>query len=443
MLGKTTVAKPRQSFVMGFLFGSLLVFVFTHRSVPRNVLLATSVAIKANTTHYKAKLRWNKSVVRDHPHAGARDENGAWNYVPDMEEIRRNVLERIENDPDSNDPNHYLPLDPDSTVCQEAPGQGFEQPEGYKVLREYVELDGPDPLPEERAPTVENWENPAFLMPYRNPPYSNRSTDNAPPRVLCGVYTVEGFHHKVAEVADTWGWRCDGFFAASTKTDRTIGAIDIPHQGPEKYANMWQKTRSIVSFMYDYYLEDYDYFLLCGDDTYIIMENLRNYLLLLESESGGRDAQPLYVGLPFAIWGIHYNLGGPSYILNRSALRRLVEEGLPYYFKDTLTSGEDGIMGSILKALHIHIVDTADAADHQRFFNDPLHVIGSDNLPWLHEKLMYSHGSRKGRNVISTQSVGFHKITSMKRFSAILYNACPKGTILGDAQNSTLLRSAV
>jgi hypothetical protein len=443
----------RKSFLLGFLCGciSILVlaqFEFTKcKSLPQNGSYSAKKRIQA-TGNISGPLssairrQWSHSVARDHPHAGARDKNGAWNYVPDVEEIRRNVLQRIQNDPDSTDPNHYLPLQRKSTVCQEAPGEGFERLTGYRVLREYVQLDGPDPLPEERAPAFQDWTvaKPPFLIPYRDPPYSNRSADDAPPRVLCGVYTHKGRHRKVEDVADTWGWRCDGFFAASTKTDRAIGAVDLPHQGPEEYGNMWQKTRSMVAFMYDYYLEDYDYFLLCGDDTFIILENLRNYLLLLESESGGRDAQPLYIGMPYDVWGIFYNLGGSSYILNRSALRRLVEEGLPYYFKNTVTLAEDAVVGSIMQALHIHIVDTADAADRQRFFNDPLHVLGNETVPWLFDYLMYNHGNRKGRHVISTQSVGFHKIASMKRFSAILYNACPMGTVLGDAQNSTLRR---
>jgi hypothetical protein len=126
----------RKSFLLGFLCGSTFVlvfsqFVFTRReSVPQN-FLTVKVPIKANNTaHSRPKRQWHKwhsqSVVRDHPHAGARDENGAWNYVPDVESIRRIALQCIQNDTDSTDPNHYLPLDPQSTVCQEAPGQGFE-----------------------------------------------------------------------------------------------------------------------------------------------------------------------------------------------------------------------------------------------------------------------------------------------------------------------------
>jgi hypothetical protein len=36
-----------------------------------------------------------------------------------------------------------------------------------------------------------------------------------------------------------------------------------------------QKGRSMVAFMYDYYLDDYDYFLTVIDDSLIIMERRR------------------------------------------------------------------------------------------------------------------------------------------------------------------------
>jgi hypothetical protein len=391
------------------------------------------------TTSVSKKIRqWNHSVARDHPHAGARDENGTWPYIPDVEAIRRTVLRRIQQQ--SIDPKHYLPLEPGSSVCQDAPGTGFEGVDGYKALREYIELDGPDPLPEEVAPVEEGLTSTrdGHLQRYRHGPPPISRTEATPPRILCSVYSYEGNHHRLTDIADTWGWRCDGFFGASTKTDRDIGAVDLPHQGPEEYENMWQKTRSMVAFMYDYYLDDYDYFLLSGDDTYIILENLRNYLLLLESETGGRNAQPLYIGRAFALHGTQYHTGGPGYLLNQAALRRLVEDGLPYHFANTVTSGEDVIMGTIMAVLHIHIVDTTDASNRQRFFHNALDFVASDRILEYYDILLYSRGSRTGRNIMSTQSIGFHRISSMKRFSAILYNACPRGTVLGDAQNSTV-----
>ena len=68
-------------------------------------------------------------------------------------------------------------------------------------------------------------------------------------------------------------------------------------QGPETYSNMWQKTRSILSYMHDNYLDEFEYFYLAGDDTHLIVENLRNYLGLLEEQKGMNST--LFVGQLF------------------------------------------------------------------------------------------------------------------------------------------------
>jgi hypothetical protein len=465
--------RQRKSFFLGFVLGCTIVLVFVqYRGISINELSVAHTiyeqgrlpivaptsptrAAAANVYRYTLPNGNSSKTFRnhtygpdDHPHAGARDENGTWPYIPDVEEVRRTVLQRIQNDPDySTNPHHYLPLDPDSTVCQEAPGKGFEGPFGYKALREYVQVDGPDPATEESGPIEETdlATRESHHIRWRDGPPRSSSHHNVSvvglPRVLCSVYTSENSHGNIRDIAETWGWRCDGFLAASTKTNRSIGAVDLPHEGPEEYGNMWQKTRSMVAFMYDYYLEDYDYFLLCGDDTYVIVENLRNYLLLLESETGGRNARPLYIGNSIALFDVYYNTGGPGYLLNRAALRLLVEDGLPYYFAHHRSPGEDVIMGDMMTVLHIHSVDTSDVANRQRFFHDDLNAAGSpDSPPSMFNYLTYKHGVRSGRNAVSTQAVGFHMITSMKRFSAILYNACPEGTVLGDAQQSGIKR---
>jgi hypothetical protein len=123
--------KPRKSFFLGFLCGGLFIMAFVQLSVspvPRDVSLVADspTPMLANTPHEAKRRKWNHTAVRDHPHAGARDEYGTWNYVPDVEAIRRYVLERIQSDPDSTNPQHYLPLEPNSTGCHDAPGKGFE-----------------------------------------------------------------------------------------------------------------------------------------------------------------------------------------------------------------------------------------------------------------------------------------------------------------------------
>ena len=102
-------------------------------------------------------------------------------------------------------------------------------------------------------------------------------------KILCAIYTHEKKHDAVTAVGETWGWRCDGFFAASTKTvtdpkEPGLGAVDLPHEGKEEYANMWQKVRSMWAYVNDNYKDDYDFFYICGDDVYVAVENLRAYL---------------------------------------------------------------------------------------------------------------------------------------------------------------------
>ena len=52
--------------------------------------------------------------------------------------------------------------------------------------------------------------------------------------------------------------------------------------GKDPTNNMWQKTRSIWGYIYDNYMDDYDFFWLGGDDYYMIVENMVNYLATLD-----------------------------------------------------------------------------------------------------------------------------------------------------------------
>ena len=91
-------------------------------------------------------------------------------------------------------------------------------------------------------------------------------------------YTIQKNHGKLSAIRETWGQKCDGFMVASDKTDKELGTVNIPHKGPEEYNNIWQKVRSMWSYVYDNYYQDYDWFHIGGDDLYLIVENLRLYV---------------------------------------------------------------------------------------------------------------------------------------------------------------------
>ena len=92
-------------------------------------------------------------------------------------------------------------------------------------------------------------------------------------------------------IVTTWAKRCDGFLAFSDATDWSLGAVDtafihaMVHQHrnitpwQESYDKMWPKAQLIWKAVAMSDLIDvYDYFLLGGDDMYVIVENVKNVL---------------------------------------------------------------------------------------------------------------------------------------------------------------------
>lgn len=74
-------------------------------------------------------------------------------------------------------------------------------------------------------------------------------------------------------------------------------SVAIPHEGEESYQNMWQKSRNIWKYIHHHYRDDYDWFLLGGDDMFITAENLRKYLLSKELRDVSSHMLPCPAGL--------------------------------------------------------------------------------------------------------------------------------------------------
>jgi hypothetical protein len=66
---------------------------------------------------------------------------------------------------------------------------------------------------------------------------------------------------------------------------------------------------------------------LAGDDTHLIVENLRRHLYTVE-ETHDVATEPLFMGA-LTYKAAPYNDGGAGYVLNRVALKRLVLEAFP------------------------------------------------------------------------------------------------------------------
>ena len=386
----------------------------------------------------------------DHPHAGARYADGSWGYIADVTRIRKRMLSRFQTDDNNNKANNlrsYLPVSSSGELFQVCNSLGkYNESELVWTLTNQVLT---------RMVT----KDPVFDSTHDSDASSRVTTarkEGHKTRILCATYTHAGAHDRIRGIAETWGWRCDGYFAASTRTvedpdDDGFGAIDLPHYGPEQYNNMWQKTRSIVAYMYDHYLEDFDYFYVAGDDTHLIVENLRYQLDKIETDHQRQQHHPnngtLYLGNWIRAGGFDFAHGGPGYVLNRNTLKFLVEQILPKCEVQTQVSSEDRMMGKCL-----HLVgkippswnSSVDETGAQLFhFSNPMAMVKfnisragpRDYMRRCMERWTQLYGFRQGLDFISNRSIAFHHFKPtehMKRQHAILYKSCPEGTLIGD-----------
>ncbi|KAL3902895.1 MAG: hypothetical protein SGILL_010652 [Bacillariaceae sp.] len=340
-----------------------------------------------------------------------------------------------------------------NTTCHIPPGIGEEGPAGiralYKIYRHQQE---------EQKRLVSN-------------PQKKKI------RLLCMVYTHSNRHDVIRSIAETYGQECDGFLAASNLTDPTIGAYNLLHNGPEAYQNMWNKVQKMWFYVYKHYLLEFDWFLICGDDTFVIPDNVRTVAAQYEMEAVNKQRRrqnpsptPLYLGasIPHSKNAKRrFCGGGAGYMLNQPAvllLNRRIHMG---ECPDALASDEDIRVARCLEDAGVKCHDTNDDAEEVRFHHLDAQFHASwtpqQSALWLWPKLQYFHGIRGNQSKleqISNTTTTFHLDKSkvrtqerdrgIRRYHAILhpevcdpdFAAMVEAAATCDADQQAVLRQA-
>lgn len=229
----------------------------------------------------------------------------------------------------------------------------------------------------------------------------------------------------------------------STKTVPELNIVNIPHEGPEEYNNIWQKTRANWAYIYDNYYNDYDWFHIGGDDLYVLVENLRLYLespeIQLAVKGGRADHKlpegmevPMFMGRRFAEQGNMeriFNSGGSGYTINKAALKTLVVKAFPHCFPHMKTFAEDVMVATCLRNQGVFPYETKDEQGGERYMPfQPAHhltykIPADKNSDWYPK---YSINIKEGLDHCAARSVAFHYIQTdlMERMHAILYGHC-------------------
>ena len=262
------------------------------------------------------------------------------------------------------------------------------------------------------------------MLPSRNNPQPG-------PKIFCGVYTMEVNHAgSVRAMRETWAPHCDGFVAFSTASDPRIPALAIEHEGMEEYENMWQKSRAIWKYIGDHYLEQFDYFILGGEDLLVIPENLRQYLSTLQQTPD----DDLFAGRRFKGYGKdnYFNSGGAGYVLSRGTLRKYITTGYdhPHCNPHRHTAMEDVMIAECLrKVFNIGLTDTRDDQARERFhpFAPGNHLSWAPPQPGVHDWYFdYNQewGLKQGLECCAPDSVSFHyikKAANVRHIWSLLY----------------------
>jgi hypothetical protein len=260
-------------------------------------------------------------------------------------------------------------------ICAPA-GKGDEQEWGYrnlKRIRNYME---------QQSKTSSSS---SLLLSSNEPTIATTKTNNNTKRdvkLFCAVYAISERTYNTDAISDTWGRKCDGLLYASDETNIQTGHVYIPNMATDfKYGGVYQRVRAMHAYIYDNFIDEYDFFHFGGDDTYVIVENL---LELLSSQEvydweydGGEQNNQYFIGGFWAHWnyikrrfGEHgfYFTGGPGYVLSRKALKAYVEGPMQYCEAYTNTPEEDIMFAT---CVHNHFTnkffDTRDEFGAHRF----------------------------------------------------------------------------
>uniref|UniRef100_A0A914HY50 N-acetylgalactosaminide beta-1,3-galactosyltransferase n=1 Tax=Globodera rostochiensis TaxID=31243 RepID=A0A914HY50_GLORO len=229
-------------------------------------------------------------------------------------------------------------------------------------------------------------------------------------RVFCWIFTYENFHEtRARHVKATWAQHCTKFMFFSSKEDPSLPAIDL--QIPLGRQYIWRRTKKIAKYIYEHFLNDYDWFFRADDDAYVVMENLRLMLMPYSPKEliyfGCKLRTTMYADRVFP-------QGGSGYVMSRSALKLLVERGLdnPSVCFDGDSLEEDQFIAVCLDNLGVKLGDSRDAKFRHRFFGDfvgeslvPISLLEQQSF-WL-QNLSY-YPLRQGPECCSDYAISFH-----------------------------------
>jgi len=126
-------------------------------------------------------------------------------------------------------------------------------------------------------------------------------------RIYCFILTAPQFlNTRALAINSTWARRCDGYSFISEYSNDTKGLPIAPIRNlSSSYDYLTQKSTSALLYIYENFLNDYDWFFKADDDTYLFVENLKLFL------KDKNTSKPITFGYNFKV-GISNEIFNPT-----------------------------------------------------------------------------------------------------------------------------------
>ncbi|XP_039255797.2 chondroitin sulfate synthase 1-like [Styela clava] len=179
-------------------------------------------------------------------------------------------------------------------------------------------------------------------------------------KVFVGVITAEIFlGSRAIAVNSTWGSQVDklSFFTELGSAEKYgVPVINLEGVSDREYPPQ-KKAFKMLKHMCENHIDDYDWFIRADDDVYIRVEELKEFLGLIDSNKLIYMGQPGH-GVPevrdrLGLNGHNFCMGGPTVMFNRKALKKLCPH-LDECMAEVVSGEEDVEIGRCVSN-HLHI----------------------------------------------------------------------------------------
>lgn len=250
------------------------------------------------------------------------------------------------------------------------------------------------------------------------------------PRILCSILidAQKDQRYLIRAIYDTWMRKCDKFllFKGSNKIGNNIqkeefkeNIIELDFIDKSK-TDLTDKIIKSLMYVYENHLEEFDWFMKADLDTFVLMENLKYFLVdkcANEKFTYGRHFRKFNKN--------GYLDGGSSYLISRESIRLFGDSmKKDKEFCVSKEGLEDVELAGCLAKLNIVPGISKDKFGKERFHFTNISEIWDYNEKWLYD---YSDEVKHGNNCCSDSSIGFHRVSgsSLYQYYYMIYKLKP------------------